>query len=561
MVKINPKSRPRSSSLSIRLLIILITPIFSLLSSRRMSSGRLDHHHHHHQQHRGLSHKSASSLEMKPRQHLVLIGGGHAHVQVIKSLNKYARSENIDVTLVDLQSSTVYSGMVPGCVAGLYEFEETLIRLDVLAKWSGIEFINQKVVDVDPEACNVMLDDGREIRYDVLSIDIGSASSGFDGVKGAEFAAPTRPIAGLVKEIDTYATDTCCNKSSDLKSENEKQDIAVVGGGVAGIELAMSINSRLPRSRITIVDSKRDVLPQESKECREALKEQLRARNIHILKNSVVKSISDSFVELQSGDLVRMDRCIWATGAGSHLLARTLSERGISCTPKTNWIRVSTTLQTISHENIFAAGDCCTVEGLPSGKLSPPKAGVYAVRAGPVLIENLTLLLERYSKGGCGKSRDDVSTSMMTQDDHFSPKMSEYNPQDDFLKLIVCGDGNALGFRFGRAFYGKWVWHLKDYIDQNFMGLFAEENLPDCSCEDHPICRPSSSYDNSQYDAELSIFDPIEPDEASELLSRTDDSLDPSIAWSLLRNMTLDEDYRAKVLSGISSLQMMRLNQ
>mmetsp|Transcript_34366 Transcript_34366/g.49916 ORF Transcript_34366/g.49916 Transcript_34366/m.49916 type:complete len:551 (-) Transcript_34366:24-1676(-) len=539
---------PRSLSLPISLLLFVITPILSLSSERYTSAGRLNHHHN---RHKRSSHKAAlaSASEMQPRQHLVLIGGGHAHVQVIKSLNKYARPENIDVTLVDVQSSTVYSGMVPGCIAGLYGFQETLICLDVLAKWSGINFVNQKVIDVDPEACNVILEDGSEIRYDVLSIDIGSTSSGFAGVKGSEFAVPTRPIAGLVKKMDTYAT----------VSQAEIQDVAIVGGGVAGIELAMSINSRLPRSRITILDSKTDVLPQESKECREALKGQLHSRNIRILSNSVVKSISDSFVELQNGDLVRMDRCIWATGAGSHILARRLNERGISCTPKTDWIRVSTTLQTISHENIFAAGDCCTIEGLPSGKQSPPKAGVYAVRAGPVLIENLTLLLERYSRrlGGSNYKRDTRTT--MPRDENFSSSMTEYYPQDDFLKLIVCGDGTALGFRFGRAFYGKWVWHLKDYIDRNFMQLFAEENLPDCSCEDHPICKPKSSYDNSQYDAKLSMYDPIEPEEASELLARTDDSLDPSLAWSLLRNMTLDEGYRTKVLHGMSSLQMTRL--
>ena len=166
-------------------------------------------------------------------------------------------------------------------------------------------------------------------------------------------------------------------------------------------------------------------------------------RGICVLSGSRVEDISSDSVTLQNGQTIFHAHCIWATGAEAHLLASSLSNKGVSCTPDTNWIRVSPTMQTLSHENIFASGDCCTIEGLSDSRGSPPKAGVYAVRAGPILIENISILLRLYAHS--------ESTKDLTY------QMKIYDPQDDFLKLIVCGDGTALGFRFGRAFYGSWV--------------------------------------------------------------------------------------------------------
>ena len=160
------------------------------------------------------------------RQHLVLVGGGHAHLQVIKAFNKSKRLKHLDVTLVDVQKAAVYSGMVPGCLAGLYEYEETLIPLEPLAKWSDIRFVQSKVIDVDPDKCVVHLKNGSTLNYTVLSIDIGSVSKRFtdNGNDNAfEYAniIATRPIADLVKRIQ---------KIND-EGEKELHKWVVVGGG------------------------------------------------------------------------------------------------------------------------------------------------------------------------------------------------------------------------------------------------------------------------------------------------------------------------------------------
>ena len=129
-------------------------------------------------------------------------------------------------------------------------------------------------------------------------------------------------------------------------------------------------------------------------------------------------------------------------------------------------------MQSVSHDNIFAAGDCASIERA-DGKPPPPKAGVFAVRAGPILIQNLPALIA----GGA---------------------LADYVPQEDFLKLLMTGDGEAIGFRFGFAMRGPWVWRLKDMIDRSFMDLFDPATLPDLEAE----ARKGKGYDTSQYDAQ-----------------------------------------------------------
>jgi len=126
--------------------------------------------------------------------------------------------------------------------------------------------------------------------------------------------------------------------------------------------------------------------------------------------------------------------------------------------------------------------------------------------------------------------------------------LTEYIPQDDFLKLLVCGDGSAIGFRFGIPVHGKWVFQLKDTIDQMFMDLFKEENLPDL--ED------GAEYDTSQYDA-INDSDriPLEPDAAAKLLQRSDDDVDFQLAWNVFRDMAKNESYRRSVLECVKDIR------
>lgn len=458
-------------------------------------------------------------------QHLVLVGGGHGHVQVIKSLHRLARPANIRITLIDPQSSTSYSGMVPGCVSNLYAEKQTMIHLNSLAEWAEIEYLQAAVVDFDPIERKIYLDVGGDpVGYDAVSFDIGSTTRGFDQTPGAtEHTIPTRPISELVKRI----TDDENSLISKLRCGQWMGDCRVVvcGGGAAGIELAMAMRARWNpifagtdcKLQVTILDSGSELLQTETKPCRDTLKEVLAEREICVKHGATVKSITATKVILTNGEEVPKTHCVWATGGGSLPLAGKLGNRGVAVSDR-GWIRVGPTLQSISHPEIFAAGDCNVIENLPGGKTSPPKAGVYAVRSGPILVENLIGYLADGSEAD----------------------LSQYLPQDDFLKLITCGDGTALGFRFGIPLRGKWVWDLKRRIDTMFMDLFQTESLP--------TLKEDSKLDKSQYDASGDRGEPMDPEQAAYLLARTDDEVDYEKAWDVLRDMMESEKYKEEVL-------------
>jgi selenide,water dikinase len=454
----------------------------------------------------------ALSLSSSP-QRLVLVGGGHAHAQVIKALNKASRPKNLQVTLIDLEQAAAYSGMIPGCIAGFYKAEDTLLKLKPLAKWASIDFVHDRVVDIDLERNLIKTQNQGSIPFDAVSIDIGSASRGLDDCPGArQYSLPTRPITELVRRLNEECTK--------LAKNPHPTHVVVIGGGAAGIELSLSIKGRFQRIlgkdyelRVTLLDSGLELFPDETLANRQAIAKILADKRIDVQHGCTVSEVCEDSVRLGTGEEIDFTLCLWATGAGAHDLARKLEQKGLAVSDR-GWIRVNPELQSVSHPNIFAAGDCCTIERLEGGP--PPKAGVYAVRAGPILIKNLVNYL---SMG----------------------PLQTYVPQDDFLKLISCGDGTALGFRFGIPIHGKWVWQLKDAIDSKFLDLFKEENLPEL--------KEGQAYDTSQYDASnVERPPPKVPKDAAVFLQRTDDDVDFEEAWNVLRDMAADQDYQNRVL-------------
>ena len=160
--------------------------------------------------------------------------------------------------------------------------------------------------------------------------------------------------------------------------------VVIAGGGAAGIELAFAMRGRWAKFsalRVVVLNSGKELLAHEPAPCRGAVNAALAQRGIEVLHECKVSEVKETEFLLTDGRRVEFTHAIWATGAASHPLAGKLAESGIATTAR-GWVRVGPTLQSVSHPTIFAAGDCCTIEGLPDGRASPPKAGVYAVRAG-----------------------------------------------------------------------------------------------------------------------------------------------------------------------------------
>ena len=419
---------------------------------------------------------SSSSSTRKRRQHLVLVGGGHSHVQVIKGLHHLSEARQhpdleLEITVIDMTDAPVYSGMVPGTVAGIYAPQDSCIFLRPLCDWAHIQFLQDRVIaiDVETKTITTATTTNNKIPFDVLSIDIGSTSRGLDKIPGAQqYCIPTRPISQLVTQIEV-ATERLTQAAPT--PSYTIVNVVIVGGGAAGVELSMNILGRWEpivgkkNIQVTLLNSASMLFPEEPATNREALLHQLQERGIRIINNAIVQEVQENSMTVQvtqpqpqselgeeSGDtqerecereqhdsssrlvVYEFTHCVWATGADCHPpLSSSLREQGLALSDR-GWIAVNDCFQSSSHPYVFASGDCCAMTSSASASSSSappppphssqPKAGVYAVRAGPILLENLT----RY---------------LLHDDDTTSSSLQAYVPQPDFLKLLGCGDGTA----------------------------------------------------------------------------------------------------------------------
>ena len=551
----------------------------------------------------------------KPLQ-LVFVGGGPAHLQVIQAM-KHRSQEQVKLTLVDGQSQASYSGMVPGAIA-------TQIDLAALSKASNIHFVPETVTRVNVQD-KTLTTSQTTFPFDVLSLDVGSASRDWHVIPGAqEYTIPTRPIAALVQRLQD-ARQQALIRNQQQQSKKPLR-IIVVGAGVAGVELALALASRWSldglNPHVTLVSSSPTVWPHESTIVKAKLHELSAHNNITLQPHCRVTQVLPDKLLLQQqpqnepGNVkntnegpepepptpleLPFDHCIWATGAGPQDLVRTncLSSsneqaQGPSTTNTDNhswlevtpegWIAVHPTLQSTSHPFVFAAGDCATMvqrnnnhkddkSPVLTTKAWPPKAGVYAVRAGPILVQNPTRYLN--------------DLLLATPSNQASLVLVEYQPQTDFLRLLVCDarpPGKALGLRFGIYVYGAWVFAMKDRIDSNFMRLFQmtqdKHQDPTSNATDSSSSSSSSSvpYQTQQYDAQDDVTDYIEnrrkqqprpendpledPYQAAVLIRRQDDSVDFVQAWSVLRIMADQPQFRQEVLDQWWKLERASANE
>jgi NADH dehydrogenase FAD-containing subunit len=544
----------------------------------------------------------APNQQSQPQQHLVLIGGGHAHIQVIKALHRAARPTDMTITLIDAVSSASYSGMVPGCISGFYSISDTQLQLPPLAAWSDIAFLHDTVIDIDflQKRIYVQKNPTRPISFDVVSIDIGSTSRGYNdticpGV--TQYAIPTRPIDQLICRMETARQEQqhqqqqlmllLPNKNNDdttavSLTQLPLRRLVVIGGGVAGIELSMSISSRWERDGVpfhecVILDanSMHGLLPNENDTTRDMVQSILQSKNIVIRNGCIVSKIDEHYIYVSSttdgNSKIPYTHCIWSTGAGAHALSWHLHKvRGLQC-DENGWICVLPTLQSRSYPYVFAAGDCATIQHPDHLYPSPPKAGVYAVRSGPILIENLTRYLEsihrsqknRNDNNANNNNNNNIQDSERIAGNKQVPSdltLRPYIPQNDFLKLLVCGDGTALGFRFGLVMRGKWVFQLKDSIDRKFMNLFDVSGVPKPKIAREDDEATVVPYDTRQYDSALNSSGVLElpnPVAAATLLQRTDDNVDFELARNILSKMGNDPSYRDAVVRYIQQPELL----
>jgi len=384
---------------------------------------------------------------------LVLIGGGHSHVGLLKmfAMNPLP---GLRLTLLSSHIHTPYSGMLPGFIAGQYSYDDVHLDLRPLAEFARCRLYHSKVTRIDSRQQLIYSDNRPPIKYDVLSINIGSVPDDFNipGVK--ELAIPVKPVDKLITQLEKIIHRAVTDKNFN--------SIAVVGGGASGVELILSIQYRLQQElarhgctdehiRYKLLSAAKTLLPSHNSSVQRKIGNILEKRGIQLSLDSFIKNINleetsnSRNILCSNGKITQADAIIWCTNATPPAWPK---ESGLAVDSK-NFIKVNDYLQSPSHDNIFAAGDVASMINHPR-----PKSGVYAVRQGAPLFENI----RRFVRG---------------------QRLKAYKPQKHFLSLLNCADHTAVASRGFLAFQGAWVWKYKDWIDVNFMNDFSQ--LPEMS--------------------------------------------------------------------------------
>lgn len=363
---------------------------------------------------------------------LVLLGGGHAHLFVLERLAR-ERLAAVETILVSPSDSQVYSGMLPGWIAGAYPLEACSIPLAGLAARAGARFVRQACVRLDANERIVETANGRRIEYDRLSIDAGAATA-VDAIPGAAtFATPVRPLAGFIGAIRRFVADAVAGNPCDA---------LVVGGGAAGVEIAFALQARLAASgrrdaRVAAVGSAPRPLDGLPRVVQWRAGRLMHDRGISWLGGRRVCAMTADGVVLDDGSRVGAHHVFLATGPAPQPW---IAASGLA-TDREGFARVDTTLRSVSHPQVFAAGDCAAYA------TPRPKSGVFAVRAGPPLAENLLRSLA-------------------------GEPLRAWRPQRRALYLVSTGTGDALGARGAFGWWGAWAWRWKDRIDRRFVERF-----------------------------------------------------------------------------------------
>ena len=380
-----------------------------------------------------VSHRKTDSFSVD----LVLVGGGHAQVQILKFFGMKPEA-GVRLTLITDVLKTPYSGMLPGYIEGIWSEQDMHVNLVKLARFAGARLINQSVKFINTNTKNIYLNNNISLNYDILSLNCGAAPD-LSSIPGADrYAVAVKPISLFLDKLPSASAIS--------------GPVCIIGTGAAGAELALAFRHRFGSSAdIHLIGRSERVLPTRSRRASKLMTQALTQNNITLHLGKAVSQITATAIHL-------VDR---TTLAYAHVFLVTSARPAdwISHLPITKdadgYIQVSNSLQSVSDNHIFATGDIASISGYPR-----EKAGVFAVRAGPVLCHNLRAFIR-------GES------------------LRSWQPQRQYLALIGLGNRRALASWGIFSSAGQFWWTLKAYIDRRFMQKFSA--LPEMSEQGAPL--------------------------------------------------------------------------
>ncbi|MGE0483833.1 MAG: selenide, water dikinase SelD [Gammaproteobacteria bacterium] len=372
------------------------------------------------------------------KQDLVLVGGGHAHVEVLRRFGMRPEP-GVRITVISRDTHTPYSGMLPGLVAGHYTFDDVHIDLAPLARFADARLYRDEVIGLDLVARRVLCRTRPPVDFDVLSLDTGSVPA-MTVPGAAEHVVPVKPVSNF------HARWLALR--DEVQASTRPLVLGVVGAGAGGCELVLALREGL-RGRhplgddalaFRLVGNGADILPGHPAGARRRYRAALARAGVEVLTGFEVVAVDAAGVTARDGRRLELDSVLWVTHAAAPGWPR---EAGLAVDER-GFVRVDACLQAVTWPGIFAAGDVAAVGPHPR-----PKSGVFAVRQGPPLADNL----RRACRGEA---------------------LVPFTPQREFLGLISTGARHAVASRGRFAAAGAWVWTWKDWIDRRFMRRYRE---------------------------------------------------------------------------------------
>jgi len=363
--------------------------------------------------------------------HILLAGGGHAHAVALRLLSEKPPKSPIRLTVVAPDTQNLYSGALPGVIAGHWPVDAIGVPLQPLCNAAGARFVQDAVMELDADKRIARLASGKDIAFDTLSLDIGSGIRQLGIPDPDEIAVPIRPIKAFLSRWQ--------DAIQQMEAGTAPPNVIIIGAGLAGVEVCLAICHRLRTAlknpaRVFLVDASDKIAATSPPALRRKLAAALSRAGVEVLTGTRLTACKNGAAELPSGVRIPVALVVNCAGSAPHPW---VSETGLKT--ECGRVEVDACLRSTSHPHVWAAGDTSHFKPHPL-----ESAGVFAVRAGPVIAENI----RRLASG---------------------EPPTEFHPQSDYLKLVSLGDKRAIAEKYGLTVTGDWVWRLKKSIDFSFL--------------------------------------------------------------------------------------------
>ena len=376
---------------------------------------------------------------MNDRPHLLLVGGGHASVALLKRAETWIRDRRAVVTLLSEHPTLYYSGMVPEYLGGVYASDDIQIDLQAWCEQAGITWHAGRAVSLDPDAQIVTTAEGRDVSYDLVVFDIGARTA---GASSGDRRVTVKPLHHI-ESVEQFV------RSAEQGTSPTKR-LTIVGGGAAGVEMALNISARVPPRRLvlTLIEQGPSLLPSFPSGLQAHVTERLTGRDVSVRTRSTVTAATDGSVRLSDGTEVPGDLVVWATGATGQPI---FQEAGLPCDAR-GFVHVRPSLQCADAPRVFAAGDCAVVEGYET----LARVGVHAVKQGPLLADNVASALQALHDGRPPDQAD----------------LRAFRPYVLAPLILSTGTGEGVWTAGPLWLRGRWALRLKHFVDLRWIDTY-----------------------------------------------------------------------------------------